>query len=582
MELLDLKDIIIQKADKGNVIVIIDRNTYITKMNNILNDTTKFKKVNFGKKNEELDYLLDKQGDIVDFLKELRDSKVISDLDSNDLKHRGTQPGVLYGLCKVHKGVGPDGDSPPFRPILSAINTPSYKIAKFLVPMLSSLTKNKYVSKDSFDFAKNVREQNPELFMASFDVDSLFTNVPLDETIDISVKKLFGRKKKYKGFTKENFKKLLSFAVKDSFFIFNGTYYKQVDGVAMGSPLGPTLANIFLCHWEEIWIQKCPKQFKPEYYNRFMDDTFLLFSSENHVKKFHKYINTRHKNMTFTFEVEKNNSLAFLDVLVTRDVTFVTSLYRKPTFSGLYSNFESFMPDSYKKGLIFTLLHRAFVLCCNWNTFHTEVCFLKDIFKKNLFPESFTDRCVKAFLDKLFTVKKIVITVPKKELRISLPFLGKQSFELKKNLSKLVSTHLPQCKLQVIFNSNNRLRNFFNFKDKIPLRCRSHLLYKYTCDGCNSIYIGKTRRHYLVRVFEHLGLSLATHKKYTYNQNNINNSAILNHINQQKCIGKQDNFKIIGSAKNDSLLCIKETLLIHKNKPKINTSDGSTSIYLFE
>ena len=136
----------------------------------------------------------------------------------------------------------------------------------------------------------------------------------------------------------------------DSFFIFNGTYYKQVDGVAMGSPLGPTLANIFLCHWEEIWIKKCPKQFKPEYYNRFMDDTFLLFSSENHVKKFHKYINTRHKNMTFTFEVEKNNKLAFLDVLVTRDVTFVTSLYRKPTFSGLYSNFESFMPDSYKKG----------------------------------------------------------------------------------------------------------------------------------------------------------------------------------------------------------------------------------------
>ena len=149
------------------------------------------KKSILGKKNEELDYLLDKQGDIVDFLKELRDSKVISDLEFNNLKPCGSQPGVLYGLYKVHKGVGPDGDSSPFRPILSAINTPSYKIAKFLVPMLSSLTKNKYVSKDSFDFAKNVREQNPELFMASFDVDSLFTNVPLDETIDISVKKLF-------------------------------------------------------------------------------------------------------------------------------------------------------------------------------------------------------------------------------------------------------------------------------------------------------------------------------------------------------------------------------------------------------
>ena len=75
--------------------------------------------------------------------------------------------------------------------------------------------------------------------------------------------------------------------------------------------------------------------------------------------------------MTFTYEIEENNCLAFLDVLVTREDKFSTSLYRKPTFSGLYSNFESFMPDSYKKGLIYTLLHRAFVLCCDWSKFHS-------------------------------------------------------------------------------------------------------------------------------------------------------------------------------------------------------------------
>ena len=62
--------------------------------------------------------------------------------------------------------------------------------------------------------AKNVRNQNPDLFMASFDKDSLFTNVPIDETIDISIKKLFGRKKKYNGISREQFKKLLGFAVK--------------------------------------------------------------------------------------------------------------------------------------------------------------------------------------------------------------------------------------------------------------------------------------------------------------------------------------------------------------------------------
>ena len=90
----------------------------------------------------------------------------------------------------MHKGVSTDGSAPPFHPILSAINTPSYKIAKFLIPLLSGLTKNEFVSKDSFEFAKNVRDQNSDFFMASFDIDSLFTNVPLDETIDITVKKV--------------------------------------------------------------------------------------------------------------------------------------------------------------------------------------------------------------------------------------------------------------------------------------------------------------------------------------------------------------------------------------------------------
>ena len=186
LELMELEDIIIQKTDKGNGLVLIDKNTYITKLNNILNDETKFTKVRFNKRNKELDYLLKKQNEIKVFLEELESKGVLSAGECKILNPSGSQPGVLYGLCKVHKGS--DGQSPPFRPILSAINTPSYKIAKFLVPLLSDLIKNKFVSKDSFNFAQNVRLQNPDLFMASFDIDSLFTNLPLDETINMCKK----------------------------------------------------------------------------------------------------------------------------------------------------------------------------------------------------------------------------------------------------------------------------------------------------------------------------------------------------------------------------------------------------------
>ena len=90
--------------------------------------------------NEELDYLLDEEKEIRKFLKELKDKNVINDLEFKFLNPCGSQPGVLYKEST--------GNSPPFRPILSAINIPSYKLAKFLIPLLSDLTKNDYVSKD--------------------------------------------------------------------------------------------------------------------------------------------------------------------------------------------------------------------------------------------------------------------------------------------------------------------------------------------------------------------------------------------------------------------------------------------------
>ena len=553
-------------------------------MLDILNDDTKFVEVTLGGRHKELNYLLQEEKKITDFLKVLRDKETITKFEYNKLKPCGSQPGILYGLCKVQKGCV--GDTPPFRPILSSINTSSYHIAKFLVPLLSDFTKNQYVCKDSFSFAEGISKQDHSLYMASFDIDALFTNLPIDETIDLCVKKLFKNSRTFKGFSKDEFRTLLNFAAKDAFFLFNGKYYKQVDGVAMGSPLGPTLANIFLCHWEEIWLKRCPEQFAPQHYNRYMDDTFLLFSCEDHVKIFFRYINSRHKKMSFTYEVENDNCLSFLDVLVTRkDNLFITSLYRKPTFSGLYMNFNSFMPDTYKKGLVKTLLHRAFMLCFDWEHFHKEVVFLKNIFRKNMFPVFFTDRCIKEFLNKLFMAKKTISELPKKEILICLPFLGPDSFTVRKKLLKLQSAFFPHFKFNIIFKSTNRIRNALLFKDKLPLNIRSNLIYRYTCNRCNSVYLGKTKRHYLVRAFEHLGVSLRTGKTFTFNQNNVNNSTVLTHINTQ-CKHNHspsvNDFSIIGSANSDDLLCIKESLLIQKFKPQLNINDQSAPLYLFD
>ena len=332
-------------------------------------------------------------------------------------------------------------------------------------------------------------------------------------------------------------------------------------------------------------MDKCPKQFAPIFYRRYIDDTFVLFSSSDHVKKFHHYLNSRHRNMTFTYEVEEGNKLPFLDVLINRDQDrFSTSLYRKPTFSGLYTNFNSFISENYKKGLIYCLLFRLFTLTVDWKKFHEEVQFLREIFRRNQYPEHFIDQCIKMFLTKKIKVQSKV-NAQKEKLVISLPYLGKHSNNLRRRISALASKHLKSnFKIEVVWSSQRKIRNFFSFKDKLPMHLRSKILYRFTCNGCNSIYIGKTKRHFLIRAYEHLGLSVRTGKEFAYNPQNINNTTVLDHIHQSEgCNGSLDSFEIIGSAKNDFFLRIKESLLIKTVKPTLLNRNGkSIPLHLFE
>ena len=97
----------------------------------------------------------------------------------------------------------------------------------------------------------------------------------------------------------------------------------------MGSPLGPTLANAFLVHFEKNWLQNFPSDFKAYYYQGYVDDIFVLFTSPLHLEAFQNFLNGQHANMSFTIESEKQNRMSFLDVQIIReDKTFTTSVYR--------------------------------------------------------------------------------------------------------------------------------------------------------------------------------------------------------------------------------------------------------------
>ena len=207
--------------------MVVDKADYLDKMENLLNDTRKFENINL-KNDGILNFVINQEKHVDNILKKLVASNSISEKTRRSLKPVGTRPGIMYGLCKVQKDI--IDHCSPFRPILSTINTPTYQLAKFLVPTLKSLSSNESTVKNLFAFAEGILEQDSACFMGSLDVDFLFTNIPLEETIDICTNELFENTEKVEGLSEIEFKELLPLATKESYFIFNGKFYKQVDG----------------------------------------------------------------------------------------------------------------------------------------------------------------------------------------------------------------------------------------------------------------------------------------------------------------------------------------------------------------
>ena len=144
--------------------------------------------------------------------------------------------------------------------------------------------------------------------MCSFDASSLFTNVPLDETIHICLDKLYSRPDPPK-LPRPVLRNLLEFATKKSHFLFDGQYYDQIDGVAMGSPSGPVLANIFVCHFEEKWVFNA--SVRPSFWYRYVDDTLTMFDSKDTANEVLRYLNSRHNSIKFTIEFKQDNEIPF-------------------------------------------------------------------------------------------------------------------------------------------------------------------------------------------------------------------------------------------------------------------------------
>ena len=162
----------------------------------------------------------------------------------------------------------------------------------------------------------------------------------------------------------------------------------------------------------------------------------------------------------------------------------------------------------------------------------------------------------------------------------SLEFLGKLSLQVKKQLNDIFQSCHKNVKLTVVFKSPNRIRNAFHFKEQLAKSINLEVLYKYTYDTCNSVYIGKTKRNLLVRQYEDLGTSIFTDKALIYTEKDA--TTIRKHCYKHQHNSRLDNFQVLGNAVKNFHLQLKESLLILKMKPSLNIAKESMPLYLFD
>ena len=182
---------------------------------------------------------------------------------------------------------------------------------RFLCDLLSPLVLNDYSGKDT-SFVSQIHNANLSIkCLVSYDVTSLFTNIPLQEIIDIAISLIFNHNANL-NITREEFKKLFLFTKSEAHFIFNSKFYNQIDRVAMGSPFSPVLANICMSFHESKWLNEYNLN-KRKFCVRYVDDILAAFDNEQDSLKF---LNNRHPNIKFTIEKQSNHSIVFLNVLI--------------------------------------------------------------------------------------------------------------------------------------------------------------------------------------------------------------------------------------------------------------------------
>ena len=553
-DLRNNNNIVIRKADKSATYVILDKCDYLLKLNSILSDSSKFKHI----KKDPTNTLKQKANKLIDTqnaaIGDLKLSKIIGDY----------QPGYVYGNVKIHK------PNNPLRPIISQIPTPTYNLAKSLNRIISPYIPNEFMLNSSNDFIDLLHSSQHNGLVASLDVESLFTNVPIDPTIQIILQHTYKHNSlPPPKMPPEILKQLLELCTREApFRCPENKLYLQVEGVAMGSPLGPTFANFYMGNLEKQLFENPAN--KPSIYARYVDDIFIQINNEQELIRL-KTLFQNNSVLNFTYELSVDRKLPFLDVLVrTSGNEFKTKVYHKPTDQGNCLNANSECVEKYKNSVITNYMNRAFKISDSWQDFHNEMLHIKQVLVNNNYSNKMVDSQMSKFLHHKLTQQS-------EQQNITLIPLYYQSqmhsnYKIEERTLKRIIYNNTKClqtnhKMNLVFYyKNKKTFNLIMKNNTSPPKTKlqqTNVIYKFQCplphsQAVNVEYVGLTQTSLSRRLTMH-GQDGSIYKHFIDSHNKKPTREELT-----------QNTEIIARAPDRHKLLIKEAILIQMYAPVIN------------
>ena len=472
------KDITILPADKGNATVILDSVEYEEKAANIL-DHPPFQRL-------EKDPTTKTEKRINDKLKQLVKQKKIGQPTANHLRvsEKGTRPPLFYGSAKIHK------PNVPLRPIVSTVGSATYNLSRFVSNLLKpyAMHTDSYISntKDFIEKLQDIEIADDEV-MVSFDVKALFTSVPTDaaKVVISNLLENDSQLSERTNLTADTIMELVNLCIETTNFQFKGKHYRLLNGLAMGAPASPTIANVYMTKFEQDALQNFSGT-KPKCWYRYVDDVFSIVKRAC-LKALLQHLNNQHPSIQFTLETEKEGALPFMDVTIHRQENRLqTTVYRKPTHSGRYLNYDSHHPPSAKRSVVQALFKRIDYITKDEEAKEEEIKRIRTDLTANGYKPEFIRQTMRKSAKQ---VRKTKIAenanTTDKTLAVTIPYV--------EDLSESIRRILAPLNIRTAYTTKKiKWSVMKGAKDTIPDTQHPGVVYALGCKDCAKVYVGET------------------------------------------------------------------------------------------